>query len=123
MGTPAFVMPFSPRWPTAREHLNLSLRSLAAQTDPEWALVLVVDPVAGQTLQPQQLALVHEAVHTAGIAERSTVLSLPAHGGPGAARNTGVAQAAADGAPLVLFADADDLYDRRRLAQTREVFA
>lgn len=122
VGAPAFVMPFSPRWPMSGEYLDLSLGSLAAQTSPEWALVLVVDPVAGQTVQPQQLALVHRALQSAGITERTTVLPMPAHGGPGAARNAGVAQAAANGAALVLFADADDLYDPRRLARTQEIF-
>lgn len=122
MSTPAFVMPFSPRWPTAEEYLGLALGSLAEQSDPDWSLVLVIDPVAGQSTQPQQSSLVHEAVDTAGITGRTTVLHLPTHGGPGAARNAGVAKAAADGAPLVLFADADDLYDPQRLARTRGIF-
>lgn len=122
MSTPTFVMPFSPWWPTAGGFLDLALGSLAEQSDPDWWLVLVVDPVAGQPLQPEQLALALEAVQDAGIGQRTTVLQLPTHGGPGAARNAGVAQAAADGASLVLFADADDVYDPRRLARTREIF-
>lgn len=122
MSTPAFVMPFSPRWPTAHEYLSLALRSLAAQSEPDWSLVLVIDPLAGQPTQPEHLSMVSEAVDTAGVADRTTVLQLPTHAGPGAARNAGVAKAASDGAAMVLFADADDLYDPRRLSRTREIF-
>lgn len=122
MRTPAFVMPFSPAWPTAHEYLHLALSSLAAQSDADWSLVLVVDPVVGHGVQPEQMSRVNEAVQTAGITERTTVLHLPTHGGPGSARNAGVTRAATDGASLVLFADADDVYDPRRLARTREIF-
>ncbi|MFI0433784.1 MAG: glycosyltransferase [Candidatus Nanopelagicales bacterium] len=115
-----FVMPVHRRGTGADGYLVSSLASLAAQTDRCWRLVVVLD--ASPDLVGDLQAAVADAVASAGIADRSTVIVQLEQGGPGAARNAGIAAAREAGAQFVAFLDSDDVCRPDRLAVTRAAF-
>jgi hypothetical protein len=102
--------------PMAERYLELALDGLEAQTDPRWRLVIVDDasPDADSRRRVQKLV--------AGMGRRAVLFQQPANCGQGLCRNVGVRWAAAQGAPFVLFNDADDVSHPRRLEVTRELF-
>ncbi len=116
-----FVMPVHRRAPEARDYLRDALASLAAQTDPGWRLVLVLDAAPAQVLALRRDT--DAAIAAVGVAERAIVLSQPDQRGPGAARNAGILAACDGGARLVAFLDSDDVCRSDRLAVTRAAFA
>ncbi|WP_412074996.1 glycosyltransferase family 2 protein [Streptomyces xanthophaeus] len=118
-GTAAFVMPhYSDGSGTgAHDHLREAVASLREQTDPSWRLV-VVDDGSPHRRDRERVRALQEADR-----ERVTVLQQDVNRGQGFCRNVGVRWAAAQGAPFVLFLDADDIAHPRRLERTRQVFA
>ena len=93
----------------AERFLARALDSVRAQTDPDWALIVVDDGSTDGTLA---LAQRHAACDPA----RITILTQP-NAGPGAARNRGMATAQS---AYVLCLDADDALVPEALAQLRE---
>jgi len=87
----------------AEDWLPACLDSLVAQTEPDWEAVVVIDgsPDAGEAI----------ARDHARRDDRIRVIVAP-HGGPGAARNIGVASASGE---YLAFVDADDLLVPRAL--------
>ena len=90
---------FSVIIPTFRrpDLLEEAVASVLAQTRPDWEC-LIVDDGGGQVIEPPD--------------PRVRVVSRPASGGPAAARNTGVAEAAGR---WLTFLDDDDRYTPERL--------
>lgn len=102
--TGASVSVVIPVWNAAR-HLAEALASVRAQTRPP-AEVIVVDDASTD----ESLAV---ATRVAAGWSAVTVVRRAENGGPGAARNDGIARATGD---LLAFLDADDLMSRDRLA-------
>lgn len=110
-----FVVPYHPDQSRSAAYLREAVESIVAQSDNQWRLVIVHDPLDESTDS------VSSAIETLlrPIAERSTVLHLDCRRGPGSARNAGVDWAITQGADLVLFLDADDVCEPSRLAASR----
>jgi len=116
-GRAAFIMP---HWMAdddmALRHFDEAVASVVAQTDSNWMLVIVDDHTE------REVPLAHlRAVGTA-LGPRGRVIYSDRRLGPGLARNLGIRTAAELGVPFILFLDADDLADPRRLERTRAAF-
>lgn len=111
--TATFVIPHYADSPRAGEYLDQTLRSLHAQTDPDWQMVIVDDasPRARDRERLRKLQGLHP--------ERIAVLQQDVNRGQGFCRNKGVQWARDRGSRFVLFQDADDLAHPRRLEVTR----
>ncbi|WCD84483.1 UDP-Glc:alpha-D-GlcNAc-diphosphoundecaprenol beta-1,3-glucosyltransferase WfgD [Streptomyces xanthophaeus] len=118
-GTATFVMPHYSDGPGtgAHEHLREAVGSLRAQSDPAWRLVIVEDASPHGPDRERVRALQEED------RERVVVLQQDVNRGQGFCRNVGVRWAAGQGAPFVLFLDADDIAHPQRLERTRRTFA
>ena len=116
-GIAAFVMPF---WMAdddmALRHFDEAVASVMAQTDPNWVLVIVDDHTG------REVPMTHLRAVETMLGPHGKVLFSPRRVGPGLARNLGIRAAAELGAPFILFLDADDLADPRRLEYTRAAF-
>lgn len=116
-GRAAFVMP---HWMAdddmSLRHFDEAVASVAAQTDPNWVLIIVDDHTG------REAPLAHLRAVGASLGPRGKVLYSTRRAGPGAARNLGIRAASELGAPFILFLDADDLADPRRLECTRAAF-
>ncbi len=112
-----FVMPFYSDQPKALIHAIESVRSVVAQTDPNWRLVIVDDcsPLP-RRLRRRQLAQL-QALDP----DRIVVIANEVNRGQGVCRNIGIDWAHRAGSPIVLFQDADDIAHPRRLEVTRAV--
>jgi glycosyltransferase involved in cell wall biosynthesis len=93
-----------------------TIESLFEQTDSHWRLVVTNDGCTNPSCLALFSALRQEH------AERVSVITLPEHFGTGYARNVAVRDAAAAGAPFVMFQDDDDLPHPRRVEVTRRLF-
>lgn len=110
-----FVMPvYLDAGERALRWLEETVRSVLAQTDPHWYLVMVND----QSPFPRTAALL-ERLSTQD--ERIKVVTLPTNRGAAVARNAGVAWAAENGSPIVLYLDADDIAHPKRLETVRRI--
>jgi glycosyltransferase involved in cell wall biosynthesis len=105
-------MPYFGDDPDSGAHLRRAVAGLIAQTDPDWRLVIVDDA----SPQPDARASWQELRRT--YPDRIFVLERPVNQGQGVCRNIGVGWAARQGAPFVLFHDADDISHPRRLEVT-----
>jgi glycosyltransferase involved in cell wall biosynthesis len=114
--TPIFVMPHFGDDPDYGRYLRRAVAGLIAQTDPGWRLVIVDDA----SPQPDALATVHELQRT--YPDRISVVEQAVNQGQGVCRNIGVSWAVRHGAPFVLFHDADDVSNPRRLEVTGRLF-
>ncbi len=116
-GRAAFVMP---HWMAdddmALRHFDEAVASVLEQTDPNWMLVIVDDHTG------REVPLAHLRAVEAVLGPRGRVIYSDRRLGPGLARNLGIRAAAELGAPFILFLDADDLADPRRLERTRAAF-
>ena len=116
-GRAAIVMP---HWMAdddmALRHFDEAVASVMAQTDLNWMLVIVDDHTG------REVPLAHLRAVEAVLGPRGRVIYSDRRLGPGLARNLGIRAAAELGAPFILFLDADDLADPRRLERTRAAF-
>jgi len=115
---PVFIMPaFIPQSGDYLYFLQESVKGLLAQTDPDWRLVIIDDgsPLSGK-LDYYLRALAHEEPH------RVQIIRERINRGAGHCRNVGIRWAADQHAPFVLFNDADDISNERRLEVTRQWF-
>ena len=116
-GRAAFVMPY---WMAdddmALRHFDEAVASVMAQTDPNWILIIVDDHTG------RERPLAHLRAVEAALGQRGKVLYSTQRVGPGIVRNKGIRAASRLGLPFILFLDADDLADPRRLECTRAAF-
>ena len=116
-GTATFVMPHYVNGnEESKRHLDETIKSLYNQTDTNWKAVIVDD------LSPSEEARNYLREIAAKDPEKFHVIMKETNDGPGLSRNVGVNWAAESGSPFVLFIDADDLADPRRLEVARKIF-
>ncbi len=115
-GDPVFVIPHYARSEESWTALRWTVDSLLAQDDPAWRAVIVDDASPRPDTRPRL-----DAVRTLA-PDRIDVVLRDTNQGPGTCRNAGVGWAAEQGAPFVLFLDADDIAHPQRLSRTRELF-
>jgi len=113
-----FVMPHWFEQPElGRRYLALTLAAIFDQTDNSWRLVLIDD---GSTDDETRLYLARlQQDHR----DRIHVIFKARNDGPGVCRNLGIQWAYEQRSPFILFNDADDPPDPRRLEVVRRVFA
>ncbi|MBN9499308.1 MAG: glycosyltransferase family 2 protein [Alphaproteobacteria bacterium] len=108
-----FIIPHFRDTEARSGYLAACLRSLQAQTDPDWHAVVVDDGSPGAALQSAE-----------GLEDpRVAYIRLPANCGPGVARNVGVRYAINRGARILSFQDDDDLAHPERVSRTRVALA
>lgn len=113
---PAFIMPHYRPDGMCLAFFPRTAKSLFEQTDSHWRLVIINDGCSNPGCEALFSNLREE--HP----EHISVITLPQHSGTGYARNIGVKDAAAAGAPFVMFQDDDDLPHPRRVEVTRRIF-
>jgi glycosyltransferase involved in cell wall biosynthesis len=114
--TATFVMPhYSERLETTRPLFERALRSIHAQEDGDWQLVIVDDA------SPDPGVARHLDSAVADGRGRIHVLRQPRNQGQGVGRNVGIRWAAERGSPIVLFIDADDACHPRWLRAVRRM--
>ena len=115
--TAAFIMPVKLSGNEMElRHLGITIESIKCQTDSDWILIMVDDYSDNQA--------VYDAIDEikADLKDKVHVIYSDKNYGTGAARNKGIAYANEMGAPFILFNDADDVSDPRRLELTRRAF-
>lgn len=115
--TAAFIMPVKLSGNKMElRHLGITIESIKCQTDSDWILIMVDDYSDNQA--------VYDAIDEikTDLKDKVHVIYSDKNYGTGAARNKGIAYANEMGAPFILFNDADDVSDPRRLELTRKAF-
>jgi glycosyltransferase involved in cell wall biosynthesis len=109
-------MPYFADAALSREYFIKAVGGLQLQSDPDWRLIVINDasPREGEVAFLERIASADT---------RISLLHRPVNAGPGVCRNLGVRWASETGADIVLFHDADDVSDPRRLELTRRIFA
>ena len=97
-------------------HLQEAVRSIQNQTDKDWILIISED----FSNDPRVYNALNEL--KAELKEKLHVIETDRNHGTGEARNRGIRYAASIGVPFILYLDADDLSDPRRLELTRKAF-
>lgn len=97
-------------------HLWASVESIRKQTDENWNLI-IVDDFSDDDKVYAALDAIRE-----DLKDKIHVIRLEKNVGAGMARNAGIRYAEELGAPFILFNDADDLSDHRRLEMVRKAF-
>ncbi len=117
-GSAAFIMP---HWSNGgsgleRQWLSKTLDTIKNQTDPNWK-ILIAD--GNSPSQEAKDYLKQLEIEFAGKLE---VINMPHSDGPGHARNVAIEKAYKDGHPFIVFLDADDLADPKRVEIARKIF-
>lgn len=117
-GTATFVMPhYRPDNDKTKVYLDETLKTIFDQTDKNWQLVIIDD------LSPCQEAKDYlKEVQKKNPDKKINVIFKETNNGPGYCRNMGIKWAYEHDSPIVLFLDADDLSDPRRLEVARKIF-
>ena len=97
-------------------HLRASVASIGNQTDKDWILIIIDDCSDDEEVY----AAVEELRED--LKDKLHLIRMEKHVGVGMARNAGVRYARELGVPFVLFNDADDISDPRRLELVRKAF-
>ena len=117
-GTATFVMP---HWlegdERSRKYLDEAIQSMFDQTDNNWQLIIVDD------MSPSEDAKAYLKKLEADNPEKIYAILKETNDGPGHCRNIGIDWAAEHDSPFVLFNDADDNSDPRRVEVARKIFA
>jgi len=113
---PTWIMPhFSPGHEEALSFLHQAVQSILSQSDPDWRLIIVDD------LSPQPARAFLKKLKT--LSPKIHVIFQDTHAGAGLTRNRAIEWASGQGAPFLLFMDADDIAHPRRLEVTRKIFS
>ena len=115
--TPIFLMPMKLNGSEMElRHLRIAIDAIKRQTDTDWLLVIVEDYSNDQR--------VYDALdkYKEELSDKIHVIYSDRNYGTGAARNKGILYAKEIGAPFILFNDADDVSDPRRLELVRKAF-
>ena len=115
--TAAFVMPVNISGSEMEiRHIREAIDSIKNQTDSDWMIIMVDDksddPIVYKEIDAMKAEL-KDKLHVIYSDERR---------GPGDARNKAVKYAYEIGVPFILYLDADDLSDPRRLELVRKAF-
>jgi glycosyltransferase involved in cell wall biosynthesis len=111
-----FVTPYYADHPRAGDFLAQTVRSIQAQSDTHWRLVIIDDRSPDPATRERM-----EVIRTSD-PERIHCMYMPEHVGQGACRNAGTKWAQRIGAAFVLFNDADDVSQPQRLERVRAEF-
>lgn len=112
-----FVMPHFTRGDEdARRHLDEAVDSALNQTDPDWQLIIVDDLSPSEQAREYLKKVLERAEDKIHVAYKDT------NDGPGFCRNLGIKWAYDHNSPFVLFIDADDVSDPRRVEAVRGIF-
>ena len=115
--TPIFLMPMKISGSEMElRHLRIAIDSIKRQTDTDWRLVIVEDFSNNPEVYDALDALKAE------LEEKIHIIYSDRNYGAGASRNKGIQYANEIGAPFILFNDADDVSDPRRLELVRKAF-
>ncbi|MFC1497043.1 glycosyltransferase [Verrucomicrobiota bacterium] len=116
-GTATFVMP---HWlngdEQSRKYLDEAIKSLFEQTDSNWQLVIVDD------LSPSEQAKDYLKQLSEKHPDKIHVIFKETNDGPGYCRNIGIDWAHEHDSPFVLYNDADDDSDPKRVETARKIF-
>ncbi|MBN2534880.1 MAG: glycosyltransferase family 2 protein [Spirochaetales bacterium] len=116
-GIATFIMP---HWrdenDISKKYLDETLENIFYQTDPNWQLVIIDD------LSPCKEARDYLDEVKTKHPDRIHIVKKDTNNGPGYCRNLGIKWAYQHGSPIVLFNDADDISDVRRLEVARRIF-
>ena len=115
--TPVFIMPL--KLDGSEMELRFfreTIESIKNQTDTNWKLVIIEDYSNVKCVYDALDQLKEE------LKEKVHIIYSDKNYGTGAARNKGVAYAHEIGAPFILYNDADDISDPRRLELVRKAF-
>ena len=115
--TAAFIMPVKISGNGVElRHIKEAIASIEQQTDKDWIIVISEDYCQDE--------MVYAALkeYEARLGDKIHVIYADKNHGAGEARNIGIRYAASIGAPFILFLDADDLSDPRRLELVRKAF-
>ncbi|SFR99042.1 glycosyltransferase family 2 protein [Anaeromicropila populeti] len=116
-GTATFVIP---HWrcdnEATRIYFDKAINSVKRQTDPNWHIVVIDD--CSPCIEAREYAQKLGAENP----DQVTVICLEKNMGPGGARNEGIRYAYEHESPFILFLDADDVCDERRLEVVRKHF-
>jgi glycosyltransferase involved in cell wall biosynthesis len=116
-GIATFVMP---HWRdenvVSKRYLDETLKNIFSQTDQNWQLVIIED------LSPCKEAIDYLDEVKAEHPDKIHIIKKQTNNGPGFCRNMGIKWAYEHKSPMVLFNDADDISDKRRLEVARKIF-
>ena len=116
-GIATFVMP---HWRdenvVSKRYLDETLKNIFDQTDPNWQLVIIDD------LSPCKEAVDYLDEVKANYPDKIHIIRKKTNNGPGFCRNMGIKWAYEHKSPMILFNDADDISDVRRLEVARKIF-
>lgn len=115
--TAVFIMPLKLNGGELElSHLKIAVDSIKNQTDKDWKLVLIDDYSNNKN--------VYEAIDEIknDLKDKIHVIYSEKNEGPGLSRNKGISYAHEIGAPFILYLDADDVSDPRRLELVRKAF-
>jgi glycosyltransferase involved in cell wall biosynthesis len=115
-GIATFVMP---HWRNendiTKRYLDETLDAIFKQTDPNWQLVIIDD------LSPNKEAVAYLDEIKSKFPNKIFIIRKDTNDGPGYCRNLGITWAYEHKSPIVLFNDADDISDHRRLEVARKI--
>ncbi len=116
-GTATFVMA---HWrqdnDASRIHLEEAIDGICRQTDDNWQLVIIDDK------SPCQEAIEYLKIISEKNPEKIKVIFKETNDGPGICRNIGIEWAYKHNSHIILFNDADDISDPKRLETVRRIF-
>ena len=117
-GTATFVMA---HWRQdnneSRIHLEQAIDGIYRQTDDNWQLIIIDD------MSPCQEAIEFLKIVSKQNPEKIKVIFKETNDGPGICRNIGIEWAYEHNSPIILFNDADDISDPKRLETVRKIFS
>ncbi|MFC1596168.1 glycosyltransferase family A protein [Candidatus Margulisiibacteriota bacterium] len=99
-----------------KEWLNKTLETIKNQTDPNWKILIADGNSPSEEAKDYLRQLEQE------FEGKLEVIFMPHSDGPGHARNVAIEKAYKDGHPFIVFLDADDLADPKRVEMARKVF-
>jgi hypothetical protein len=117
-GVATFVMP---HWRNendiTKKYLDETLDAIFKQTDTNWQLVIIDD------LSPSKEAVAYLDEIKAKMPNKVHIIKKQTNDGPGYCRNLGIRWAYENKSPMVLFNDADDISDVKRLEVARRIMS
>ncbi|MFH1429176.1 MAG: glycosyltransferase family A protein [Candidatus Margulisiibacteriota bacterium] len=117
-GSAVFIMPHWSNNGSGLETkwLNKTLETIKNQTDPNWKILIADGNSPSQEAKDYLRQLEKE------FNGKLEVIFMPHSDGPGHARNVAIEKAYNDGHPFIVFLDADDLADAKRVEIARKIF-